>query len=49
MTLRDWFAGQWLAGIMAHPSAGDKAEELAECAYRQADAMLSARKGGGQS
>ena len=58
ITLRDWFAGQALAQMAkTNPSLpGDKAttwpepEELAErrarWAYLQADAMLSARKGG---
>lgn len=45
MSLRDWFAGQVLAGLWANPrddytvAREDKAVE----AYRQADAMLAAR------
>jgi hypothetical protein len=49
MTLRDWFAGQALAGICA-PLYDDesptiwKHREFAKGAYMFADAMLSARK-----
>lgn len=58
MSLRDWFAGQALAAVIMSTSAGmhdaisDKPhsttiiEALAIDAYRLADAMLSARKGG---
>jgi hypothetical protein len=47
MSLRDWFAGQALAGITANSSAGSPAGESWTCAvdaYRHADAMLAARK-----
>jgi hypothetical protein len=46
MTLRDWFAGQALAGLCAstdHESAPSKGI-LADWAYQQADAMLAARE-----
>ena len=49
MTLRDYFAGQALAGIcaaQAHPmSTGYEpdSEEAAQAAYRVADAMLAER------
>ena len=50
MTLRDWFAGQALAGITANsytpwtPDAADISDEtLAKSAYDLADAMLAAR------
>jgi len=44
MTLRDWFAGQALAGIMAQGSGTSNAVEWApEEAYAVADAMLAAR------
>lgn len=46
MTLRDWFAGQALAGLLANPDGrrswgnADWADE----AFDQADAMLKARE-----
>jgi hypothetical protein len=44
MTLRDYFAGQALAGITADPSVEDMDQnEIAEAAYLYADAMLKAR------
>ena len=47
MTLRDYFAGQALAGYAASPAALDGAwrdQTVAACAYEVADAMLEARK-----
>lgn len=51
MSLRDWFAGQALAGMNASchdllewPS-GTYLARMVENAYAQADAMLAARKG----
>ena len=53
MTLRDWFAGQALAGIMGpnydwftsgSEETGSRAHEAAFFAYSLADAMLEARK-----
>lgn len=45
VTLRDWFAGQALAGICAHNDTwGLTDAPLAKAAYQIADAMLSARK-----
>ena len=46
MSLRDWFAGQALAGLMAHPTAEFTAKGGAAIAYEFADAMLRAREGG---
>ena len=48
MTLRDWFAGQALQGVLAgywaNPrSRGSGQEDFAAWAYAQADAMLAAR------
>ncbi len=43
MTLRDWFAGQALAGALANPNRSD---EINACGlYMVADAMIAARKG----
>jgi len=46
MSLRDWFAGQALAGIQANPHFDlvHGEEYTAERAYAYADAMLSARE-----
>lgn len=46
MSLRDWFAGQALAGICADPNAGGSNKAIAVTAYSLADAMLEARKAG---
>ena len=52
MTLRDYFAGQAIVGIVAKLSDGDKeisvdyAAIFAREAYAVADAMLKAREGG---
>jgi len=45
MTLRDWFAGQALAGLMSIRHNVDNVGEsqIAREAYMQADAMLKAR------
>ncbi|MFQ6183618.1 hypothetical protein ACLMJV_16945 [Sinorhizobium meliloti] len=47
LTVRDWFAGQALAGLCANPvfSENDN-DELAVIAYETADAMIAARKAG---
>lgn len=53
MTLRDWFAGQALAGLCANHGTLDQLiglgftgskDLLAECAYAHADAMLAERE-----
>lgn len=45
MTLRDYFAGQALAGIMNRGTFGPgDASGFAHCAYLIADAMLAARE-----
>lgn len=46
MTLRDYFAGQALAGWCANSSVSLLEEEMATSAYVFADAMLAARNGG---
>ena len=47
MTLRDWFAGQALAGVLANPAEGswgtNEAPNAATNAYQMADAMLARR------
>jgi hypothetical protein len=45
MTLRDWFAGQALAGALADPTCDLSPIELAKKIYEFADAMLAAREG----
>ena len=44
MTLRDWFAGQALAGLIADQSRDGSADDRARYAYAYADAMLKARE-----
>ena len=45
MSLRDYFAGQWLAGLGTDPETEDSTpKEIAEGCYNVADAMLEARK-----
>lgn len=41
MTLRDWFAGQAIAGMAYRGGGGE--ELTAHCAYKLADAMLAKR------
>ena len=43
MTLRDYFAGQALAGILSNTAGNYKASEIAIDSYIVADAMLEAR------
>ena len=44
MSLRDWFAGQALAGLVFHNDFGMRSDEdIAAGAYSYADAMLAAR------
>lgn len=44
MSLRDWFAGQALAGLVFHNDYGMRSDvEIALGAYSYADAMLAAR------
>jgi hypothetical protein len=48
MSLRDWFAGQALAGMIESHGMGEKRHEYAaHDAYRFADAMIAAREGQG--
>ena len=43
MTLRDYFAGQALAGIASDPDVDISIYDRAKWSYRMADAMLEAR------
>lgn len=47
MTLRDWFAGQVVSGLVADPNvtfhSQDAARKIAVASYMLADAMLKAR------
>lgn len=47
MTLRDWFAGHALAGLMSDPDGNLPPEPTARIAYSFADAMLIYRAKGG--
>ena len=44
MSLRDYFAGQALAGMQASVAANWTTIEFAQQAYKMADAMLTARE-----
>jgi hypothetical protein len=44
MSLRDYFAGQALTGLIANPTNGGDGKELVYLAYRIADAMLEERE-----
>lgn len=44
MTLRDWFAGQAVAALIAQTNVAVSAARLATEAYTVADAMLSERR-----
>ena len=43
-SLRDWFAGQALAALMADPNSPALAVDIARYAWEQADAMLAQRE-----
>ena len=44
MSLRDWFAGQAMAGTVGNPDCDPYPHEIAKTAYAIADAMLKARE-----
>ncbi len=44
MTLRDYFAAKAIQGMMADHTRDNYPEELAEHAYKIADAMMKARE-----
>lgn len=43
MSLRDWFAGQALSGLVVAPDTYGENEKLARVAYMMADEMLKVR------
>jgi hypothetical protein len=45
MTLRDYFAGQALMGILAAANFGSTKDWIGQKAYEAADAMLAVREG----
>ena len=47
-SLRDWFAGQALAGLLSNQTKSYTGKEFAEEAYFYADWMITARKGGAE-
>jgi len=46
MSLRDWFAGQALAGLASIDENADAPGFISNEAYRISDAMIAARSGG---
>lgn len=44
MTLRDWFAGQAMLGLLADATRQGSMEELARVSFAAADAMLAERE-----
>ena len=49
MSLRDWFAGQALSGLLADPEMNAPPEPVAKVAYSYADAMLAERAKAGKT
>jgi hypothetical protein len=45
LSLRDYFAGQVLAGSCSHTTGWDTLTQMAQVSYELADAMIAARKG----
>ena len=45
LTVRDYFAGQATAGLLANPNYNNHVGEDARLAYELADAMIKAREG----
>jgi hypothetical protein len=50
MTLRDWFAGKALSGLLADPIINQNVSfsTYAAACYDMADAMIAERKGGAE-
>lgn len=48
MSLRDWFAGHALAGLLGNTNRDGTSAQFARDAYRAADAMLAARDAEGR-
>jgi hypothetical protein len=48
LSIRDWFAGMALQGLIRHPDAVGEAEDtIAAWAYAAADSMIQQREKGG--
>ena len=43
MTLRDWFAGMAMQGMITDPTTSDNPDKCAQWSYAQADAMIAER------
>ena len=46
MTLRDYFAGKVICGMLSDPNCNESTSILAKAAYSVSDAMILARNGG---
>jgi hypothetical protein len=47
MTLRDWFAGMAMQGILSHQGLGVRFNQTASDAFDMADTMIAEREKGG--
>lgn len=44
MSLRDWFAGQVVVGLLANPGFESRYKKVAQMAYKQANELMEVRK-----